>query len=37
VRASAAEAAAEASRSLIAERHDREADRQLSDEVIASL
>ncbi len=37
VRASAADAAAAASRRLIAERHDREADLKLADEVIASL
>ncbi|MGB3807595.1 MAG: hypothetical protein WA936_10385 [Erythrobacter sp.] len=37
VRAKAADAAALASRRLIAERHDREADRQLADEVIASI
>ena len=37
VRASAANAAAAASRKIIAERHDSEADRKLADEVIASL
>jgi len=37
VRASAANAAASASRSLIAERHDSAADKVLADEVIASL
>lgn len=37
VRASAANAAASASRELIAERHDAEADRALADEVIASI
>ena len=37
VRASAANAAAAASSALIAERHDREADKALADEVIASL
>lgn len=37
VRATAANAAAAASRKLIAERHDRAADQQLADEVIASL
>lgn len=37
VRATAVEAAAAASRKLIAERHDGEADKALADEVIASL
>jgi F-type H+-transporting ATPase subunit b len=37
VRARAAEAAAQASRSLIAERHDKAADSKLADEVISSL
>lgn len=37
VRASAANAAAAASRDLIAERHDSEADRKLADDVISSL
>ncbi|MHA7818607.1 MAG: F0F1 ATP synthase subunit B family protein [Erythrobacter sp.] len=37
VRASAANAAAAASRTLIAERHDSEADKKLADEVISSL
>ncbi|MEM9500454.1 MAG: hypothetical protein AAF941_01285 [Pseudomonadota bacterium] len=37
VRTSAVEAAAAASRTLIAERHDSEADKSLADEVIASL
>jgi F-type H+-transporting ATPase subunit b len=37
VRAHAAMAAAEAARSLIAERHTAEADRRLADEVIASI
>jgi len=37
VRAKAADAAAAASRRLIAERHDREADRRLTDEVISSI
>ena len=37
VRASAANAATTASRSIIAEKHDAEADRALADEVISSL
>ena len=37
VRASAANAAAAASRNIIAEKHDAEADRALADEVISSL
>ena len=37
VRASAANAAAAASRSIIADKHDAEADRALADEVISSL
>jgi len=37
VRASAADAAAIASRKLIAERHDKEADQKLADEIISAL